>query len=68
MAAADFDAFVTVDKKLHHQQNLSKLPVAVVLLDAPSNELAFLLPLVPNLERVLSSLKPKTHARVAKDA
>lgn len=68
LAAADFDAFVTVDKNLRHQQNLSTLPVAVVLLDATSNELAVLLALMPSLERVLSSLRPKTYARVAKDA
>ena len=68
LAAADFDAFVTVDKNLSYQQDLSTLPISVVLLDAYSNELAVLLPLVPDLERALSSLATKTFVRVANEA
>ena len=64
LAATDFDAFVTVDKNLPHQQNLATLPVAVVLLDALSNDLPALLPLVPNLERALLSLKARTYVRI----
>ena len=37
-AANEFDAFVTVDKNLPYQQNLTTLSVAVVVLDAASNE------------------------------
>lgn len=65
LAAVDFDAFITVDKNLPYQQNLSTLPVSVVLLDAYSNELGVLLPLVPNLEQALSSLNAKTYVRVS---
>ena len=65
LAAAGFDALVTVDKNLSYQQNLSTLPISIVLLDAYSNELAVLLPLVPGLERVLSALSSKTFVRVA---
>ena len=68
LAAVDFDAFITVDKNLQYQQNLSTLPVSVVLLDAHSNELPVLLDLVPNLEQTLSSLKPKSHVRVTSGA
>ena len=39
LAANEFDAFVTVDKNLPYQQNLTTLPVAVVVLDAVTNEL-----------------------------
>ena len=35
----------------------SSLPVAVVVLDALSNELPYLLPLVPALEAALENLK-----------
>ena len=59
MAATEFDAFVTVDKNLPYQQNLAALPVAVMVLDAVSNELPALLPLVPALERALASMKPR---------
>ena len=68
LAATAFDAFVTVDKNLPYQQNLSSLPVAVIVLDARSIELPALLPLVPALELQLSLLKPKTYVRVSAGA
>ena len=64
LAATEFDAFITVDKNLPFQQNLAMLPVAVIVLDAPSIELPALLPLLPALERVLASLNRKTYVRV----
>ena len=65
LAANGFDAFVTVDKNLPYQQNLTTLPVAVIVLDAVSNELPALHPLLPALERALLSLKPRTYSLVA---
>ncbi len=56
LAAQRFDAFITVDKNLRYQQNTAVLPVAVLVLDAVSNELQVLLPLVPALERELAKL------------
>ena len=50
---AGFDAFVTVDRKLQHQQNLSAFNIAVVVLEAKSNTLADLRPLIPQLMEVL---------------
>ena len=64
LAAKEFDAFLTVDKKLPYQQNLANLPVAIIVLEAYSNELAALLPLVHSLEQALSSLQPCTCVRV----
>jgi hypothetical protein len=64
LAAAEFDAFITVDKNLPFQQNLAELPIALVVLDSVSNELPVLLPLVPALLRELSSLKPRTYVLV----
>ena len=64
LASSEFDAFVTVDKNLPYQQNLTALPVAVVVLDSLSNELSELLPLVPALEGALASLQPRTYALV----
>lgn len=64
LAANEFDAFITVDKNLPYQQNLTTLPLAVIVLDVVSNDLPTLLPLIPALERVLSSLKPRTYTRV----
>ena len=64
LAANDFDALITVDKNLPYQQNLNTLPVALIVLDARTIELPSLLPLMPNLERALALLKPKTCVRV----
>lgn len=64
LASAAFDAFITVDKNLPYQQNLTTLPVAVIVLDAASIELPALLPLIPALELELSSLKAKSYVRV----
>jgi hypothetical protein len=68
LAADEFDAFVTVDKNLPYQQNLTTLPVAVVVLDAVSNELPALLPLLPSLEQALLELKPRTYLLVTRVA
>ena len=53
-----FNAFITVDSNLAYQQNLSTLPVAVVVLRAPSNKIEDLRPLLPRLLATLDVLKP----------
>lgn len=67
-AAAEFDAFITVDKNLPYQQNTANLPIAVLVLDAMSNELPRLLPLVPALEEALTKLIPGTYLLVRAEA
>jgi hypothetical protein len=54
MCEPQFDVFVTIDKNLPHQQNLSGLDLAVVVLRARSNRLKDLLPLVPDLLAAIS--------------
>jgi hypothetical protein len=49
LAADAFDVFVTVDRNLSFQQNLPAFTIAVVVLRAPSNRLADLQMLVPDL-------------------
>ncbi len=68
LAAAGFDAFVTVDKNLPYQQNHSTLPIAVLVLDAVSNELPYLLPLVPALEAALANLRPGSYVLLRAEA
>lgn len=63
-AAGRFDALITVDKNLRYQQNPHTLPVAVVVLDAASNELTCLLPILPALEHALASLVPCSYTLV----
>ena len=58
LAAEKFDALITVDKNLPYQQNASLLPISVFVLDAPSSELRYLLPLIPKLEAALIDHNP----------
>jgi hypothetical protein len=62
--AERFDALLTADRNIEFQQNLTELPVAVVVLIAASNRLESLEPLVPELLRVLEVLQPRTFVRV----
>jgi hypothetical protein len=49
LAAKHFDVFVTVDRNVASQQNLSAFAIAVLVLRAHSNRLAELRQLVPGL-------------------
>jgi predicted nuclease of predicted toxin-antitoxin system len=53
-----FDVFVTMDKSLPHQQNLTALPFAVIVLRAPSNRFEDTHPLMPELLRRLPEARP----------
>lgn len=55
---AGFDVFVTLDRGLEYQQNLQGRIIAVVLIRAKSSRLVDLLPLSPELLRVLRSVRP----------
>jgi predicted nuclease of predicted toxin-antitoxin system len=60
LASHRFDVFVTVDRNLSFQQNLEQLPIAVVVLQAKSNRLDDLRPLVPHLLSAIESAKRGT--------
>ena len=49
LATGKFDVFVTVDRNLSFQQNLTSLPISVLVLHAKTNRLSDLKPLVPSL-------------------
>jgi hypothetical protein len=64
-AEGTFDALVTVDKRLHHQQNVGARDIAVVL-DAPGTKFSDLLPLIPSAEAALLRAEPGTVTVVAR--
>jgi hypothetical protein len=49
LAEKEFDAFITVDRKLSVQQDLTKFKIPVLLLRARTNRLEDIRPLVPEL-------------------
>jgi predicted nuclease of predicted toxin-antitoxin system len=53
LAEAEFDVFITVDRNLSFQQNLPKFNISVVVLQASSNRLADMKPLIPNILAIL---------------
>jgi hypothetical protein len=64
LAAARSDDFITADRNLEFQQNLTKLPIAVVVLLARKNRVQDIEPLLPELEKLLNHLPPKMLRKV----
>ena len=60
-------AVVTVDKNIEFQQNLNRLPLTVVVLDAGASDLHTLQPLVPKAVSMLDSSVGKTLIKVRVD-
>jgi hypothetical protein len=58
MAGQGFEVLLTVDQNLRHQQNLAAAGVAVLVLVAGTNRIADLLPLIPDAELALTSIRP----------
>lgn len=63
-AANGFEVLVSKDAGLPFEQNLENLPVAVVVIRAPSNALQDIQPVIPALLEALSSLTVKAVVRV----
>jgi hypothetical protein len=63
-AAEKFDVVITADQNIEFQQNLKELPIAVVVLVAPTNRIESVEPLAPDLLKTLDVLQPKTLVRV----
>jgi hypothetical protein len=55
LAEREFDAFLTVDRNLEHQQNLAAFNLAIVVLIAGTNRFADLKPLMRRVVEVLPS-------------
>lgn len=56
LAEAEFDVFITVDRNLSFQQNLPLFNIAVIVLQAASNRLADLKPLVSEVLAILATV------------
>ena len=63
-AAKGFYAVITKDTGMPYEQNSESLPCSIVVLEAPTNELEDIRPLVPRLMKLLETLPARTFARV----
>ncbi len=55
LLAAEFEVFITSDKNLRYQQNLSIYRIAVIVL--PSNQVPVVKNLLPRLDEILESIQ-----------
>jgi hypothetical protein len=64
LAAIGFDVLLTVDRNLEYQQNFAGVTIAVLVIEAPSNDVEVLRPLMPKVRAELPNVKPGTVTRV----
>lgn len=64
-AQARFDVFVTVDRNLAFQQNIPQFTIAVIVLQAPTNRLQDLRPLIPKLLQTILTAPKSAVSRVS---
>jgi PIN like domain len=55
LVAAEFDVFITSDKNLRYQQNLTTFDIAIILL--PSNQVPVVKELLGQIETAMKSIK-----------
>jgi hypothetical protein len=58
LAAGQFDLLLTVDRNLEYQQNFAGVALAVIVIHAPSNDVAVLRPLMSAVLAAISGSKP----------
>lgn len=63
-ASENFDVLITNDQEIPYQQNLSTLPVAVIVLVAPSNTFEVVREFVPSILSALEKIEPGQLVRV----
>ena len=64
LAATKFDVFLTTDQNIEFQQNLSALPIAILVVVAGSNRMKDIEPLTPDILKALNHLPPKSLRKV----
>ncbi len=64
LAETAFDVLQTVDRNLEYQQNFSGLTIAVVVIEAQSNDVTALRPLMHDVRVAISKAQPGVVTRV----
>jgi hypothetical protein len=58
LAEPEFDVFLTRDRNLEYQQNLTAFDLAVIVLVAPTNDIEDLRPLMDEVNEIILRIKP----------
>ena len=64
LAATKFDVFLKTDQNIEFQQNLSALPIAILVVVANSNRMKDIEPMVPDILKELNHLPPKALRKI----
>ena len=64
LAAKKFDVFLTTDQNIEFQQNLSALPIAILIGVVRSNRMKDIEPLVPDILNALNLLPQKSLRKI----
>ena len=65
MTMGGFDALVTMDKNLQHQQNLSRFPIVIIVLEVFDSKFEVVQQLVPRLlARLRENITPSSIIRI----
>ena len=56
-AAAEFDAYITVDQNIQHQQRVPVPGLAIIILRAATNDIDALRPLMEQVRAILQTVK-----------
>ena len=65
LAESEFDVFITVDRNLPFEQNLSKLALIIVIVEARSNRLSDLKPLSPKILKIIGTAQQGQANRIS---
>jgi predicted nuclease of predicted toxin-antitoxin system len=63
VAANQFDVFITADKQIRYQQNLSKSPLSFIIL--PTNQVPLVITLLPALQKAIKEIQKGTFIELA---
>ena len=63
-ADAGFDAIITKDTGMPYEQSTASLPCSIVVLEARTNSIKRIQPLIPRLLAALQTLSPRSVIRV----
>ena len=66
-ASGTYDVLITVDRNLPHQQNLTGIEIAVLILCAKKNSYVRLRPLMPKALNALETIQPGAVILIAAD-
>ncbi len=67
LAAAAFDLMITIDRNLEYQQSFDGLSLAVIVVHAPSNDIAVLRPLMPAVVAAIAQARAGAVTHVGKE-